>query len=581
MEKQVILCVDDDRALLEAIKFELQASFSKTLIIEVADSGEDGLEALEEYKADNLEIPVIISDHLMPGMKGDEFLIEAHKRLPYAKKIMLTGQASSKAVGNAINKASLYRFLAKPWNADDLKLTVEQAVKSYTLEKEIRERVQLLNEVNLSLQLLSEQTHTESLVEKLLTLLLERLQASRLFFLLPSTNGTSLFRCFELRHNSALKSYDIQKENPPAAIPLKIIQWAQENKQVFYLNKVRNNLEWKDYDYWAANKTRAFWAAPILKAEKVEAILYAESDSIEFFITPLKEAYLNLILPQVNIALDNCSLIENLEANIRARTKIVESQRDAIEDSIRYARRIQAALFPGEKALKKFFPDACVFFHAQKMVSGNFYWLAENDNRIYVSVADCTGLGLSGTFMATLSYSLLNEIFRQNPCALPAEMLMSLHQRQLEQFKGELLYLRNLQGTEIMIMQFDLKQREVIYAGASRKIYLIREGKTQVLAGEPYKLGEEGTTNCIFKNYKSPIVEKDVFYLLTAGIENGLAINADGVLKEGSAGGFSFQQLESLSQNERQSFFEHLLAKYLQQNRDTLNEDWLLIRIPF
>jgi CheY-like chemotaxis protein len=582
MEKQVILCVDDDRPLLDAIKSELQHSFSKTHTIEIANSGEEGLEVLEECRADNLEMPVIISDHLMPGMKGDEFLIEAHKKLPYAKKIMLTGQASSKAVGNAINKASLYRFLAKPWNSADLKLTVEQAIKSYTIEKEIYERVQLLNEANISLQLLSEQVHTASLVQKLLALILERLQASRVIFLLAARNAKHLFHCFELGNNITLRDYDIEIDTPHEAVPLKIIQFLQEHKQVFYLNKVRNNLEWKDYPYWAANKTKAFWAAPILKADKVEAILYAESDSIEFFITPLKESFLNLILPQVNIALDNCLLIENLEANIKARTKVVENQRDAIEDSIRYARRIQLALFPGEKALKKFFSDAYVFFHPQKMVSGNFYWLAENDNCLYVSVVDCTGMGLSGAFMAALNYSLLNEIFRQKPGASPAEILMNLHQRQLEQFKGEFSHIRNLQGTEIVITQFDLKQREAIYAGSSRKIYLMREGKVQVLATEPYKLGEGGVMPSIFKNYKLPILENDVFYLMTAGIENDLAINSDGVVdKEDSMSGFSFQQLENLSQQERQSFFQHLLDNYLQKNRDILNEDWLFIRIPF
>jgi CheY-like chemotaxis protein len=579
MEKQVILCVDDDRALLDAIRSELQVSFSKTHIIEVADSGEEGLEVLEEYKNANLETPVIISDHLMPGMKGDEFLIEAHKKVPYAKKIMLTGQASSKAVGNAINKASLYRFLAKPWNSEDLKLTVEQAVRSYTIEKEIQERAQLLNEANHSLQLLSEQVHTQSLVEKLLTLILGRLQACRALFLFSAINTTSRFHCFELSNNAALKSYDIEKDNPPETIPLKIIQGAQENKQVFYVNKVINNPEWKDYAYLKAHKIRAFWTAPILKGEKVEAILYAESDSIDFFITPLKEAYLNLILPQVSIALDNCSLIENLEANIKERTKVVESQRDAIEDSIRYARRIQAALFPGEKALKKFFPAAYVFFHTPKIVGGNFYWIAENEDCLYVSVADCRGMGLSGAFMAVLSYSLLNEIFRQKPGTSPAEILTSLHQRQLEQFKGELSHLRNLQGTEIIIAQFDLKQRELVYAGASRKIYLMREGKVRVLAGEPHKLGEGGITDSVFKNYKLPILEKDVFYLLTAGIENDLALNSDGVIGEG--GVFSFQQLENLSQQEQPSFLQNLLANYLQQNRDILHEDWLFIRIPF
>jgi two-component system sensor histidine kinase ChiS len=80
----------------------------------------------------------------MPGMKGDEFLIKIHQKLPTTLKILLTGQANAEAVGNIVNKAKLYRYIAKPWDTQDLILTVTQAVKSFFNELELNQKSMLI-----------------------------------------------------------------------------------------------------------------------------------------------------------------------------------------------------------------------------------------------------------------------------------------------------------------------------------------------------------------------------------------------------------------------------------------------------
>ncbi len=82
----------------------------------------------------------MVADHIMPGMKGDELLIEIHRQFPRTLTIMLTGQANADAVGNAINSANLYRYIAKPWPQKDLTLTVEKAIQSYFHEKKLAEQ---------------------------------------------------------------------------------------------------------------------------------------------------------------------------------------------------------------------------------------------------------------------------------------------------------------------------------------------------------------------------------------------------------------------------------------------------------
>ena len=100
MAKPVILCVDDEKIVLDSLKKELSKSFDNNFTIEIAESGEEGLEIIEELIEDNIEIPVVISDYVMPNMKGDEFLIETYSKLPDTKLLLLTGQATMEGVTN-------------------------------------------------------------------------------------------------------------------------------------------------------------------------------------------------------------------------------------------------------------------------------------------------------------------------------------------------------------------------------------------------------------------------------------------------------------------------------------------------
>ena len=83
-------------------------------MIDVAESAEEALELLDELAEQGHSLLVIVSDLLMPGMKGDEFLVQAHQRFPSVVKIMLSGQAEPAAVERARREAGLHEFLAKP-----------------------------------------------------------------------------------------------------------------------------------------------------------------------------------------------------------------------------------------------------------------------------------------------------------------------------------------------------------------------------------------------------------------------------------------------------------------------------------
>ncbi|OQW90560.1 MAG: hypothetical protein BWK78_06690 [Thiotrichaceae bacterium IS1] len=148
MNKPVILCVDDEKMVLECLREQLLDHFADEYTIETAESGADAIEIFTELLEEQIEIPLVVSDCIMPDMKGDQLLTQIHALAPKTFKVMLTGQASSEAVINAVNHAKLYRYISKPWEQRDLILTVTEALRSYFKDKHIEEQNRILREMN-------------------------------------------------------------------------------------------------------------------------------------------------------------------------------------------------------------------------------------------------------------------------------------------------------------------------------------------------------------------------------------------------------------------------------------------------
>ncbi|MEM6735526.1 MAG: response regulator [Bacteroidota bacterium] len=130
-ENKVILILDDEPAILDSVKYQVQKKFGFEFEYELATNGQEGLEIVDELLKEGLDMLVTISDWLMPGMNGDEFLIELHKRIPNCVKIMLTGQADSKSIEKAYKQANLYKVIYKPWSSDLMLKTIEEGIKKH------------------------------------------------------------------------------------------------------------------------------------------------------------------------------------------------------------------------------------------------------------------------------------------------------------------------------------------------------------------------------------------------------------------------------------------------------------------
>ncbi|WP_370086353.1 response regulator [Ekhidna sp.] len=117
---KAILCIDDEKIILDSLKSQINEEFDSTFKVELAESADEGYEIIDELVDSGVSLLLIVSDWLMPNIKGDEFLEEVHKKHPKIVKIMLTGQADQSAIDNAFDNAGLYKVIHKPWSKSEL-----------------------------------------------------------------------------------------------------------------------------------------------------------------------------------------------------------------------------------------------------------------------------------------------------------------------------------------------------------------------------------------------------------------------------------------------------------------------------
>jgi CheY-like chemotaxis protein len=116
MKKIAILCVDDEKIILDSLKIQLENNFKNKYLFEYAENGEEALELVDYFLAENVDILLVISDYQMPGMKGDEFAKRLKSMLSGINIIMLTGQIPPDVKENLIEKNIILNVIAKPWD---------------------------------------------------------------------------------------------------------------------------------------------------------------------------------------------------------------------------------------------------------------------------------------------------------------------------------------------------------------------------------------------------------------------------------------------------------------------------------
>ena len=195
----------------------------------------------------------------------------------------------------------------------------------------------------------------------------------------------------------------------------------------------------------------------------------------------------------------------------------ISRKNDEILSSIEYARHIQTALLPPQTFFQDLLPAYFIFYKPKDIVSGDFYWIRQKNNKIYVAVADCTGHGVPGAFMSLLGLTLLNEVANEVDSEkspgkflniLREKLINSMHQRDKSNARD---------GIEIALCIFDFENMKVHYSGAYNPLYIIRDNNLIETKADRMAICNNPNKRKDFTSHEISLQKGDVAYLFTDG----------------------------------------------------------------
>jgi serine phosphatase RsbU (regulator of sigma subunit) len=209
--------------------------------------------------------------------------------------------------------------------------------------------------------------------------------------------------------------------------------------------------------------------------------------------------------------------LESFNNRIREQKELVEEKNKEITDSINYAKRIQQSILTSDAYFKKYTRDSFILFKPKDIVSGDFYWALEHEGKFLVMTADCTGHGVPGAMMSMMGINFLNEIVNERKTESPAAVLNHLRKDIVKALNPEGSLTETKDGMDCSLCRFDFENRQLTYANANNRFYLIRQGKLIVSNTNKMPVGAGHNDTELFKEWTLDLQTDDVVITLTDG----------------------------------------------------------------
>ena len=212
--------------------------------------------------------------------------------------------------------------------------------------------------------------------------------------------------------------------------------------------------------------------------------------------------------------------LESTLVKVSLQRDTLEEQHLKIEDSIRYASRIQQAILPDEVEHRTHLPPHFIHYQPRDIVSGDFYWTTNHGALTYIAAVDCTGHGVPGAFMSVMGANLLHQIVDENGLTAPDTILYELDRRIAatlrQQFGGD-----NKDGMDVCLAVLHAPdpsgKRAVEYAGAARPLWHLRDGAITEYKSAKYACGGSQHENKAYPAHRLELQQGERIYLFSDG----------------------------------------------------------------
>jgi serine phosphatase RsbU (regulator of sigma subunit) len=224
---------------------------------------------------------------------------------------------------------------------------------------------------------------------------------------------------------------------------------------------------------------------------------------------------------QINFAVEKAQKEAEIShlRNVELKKALEQIERKSLEisDSIEYAQSIQMALLPRTDVLQKLLPQSFVLMKPRDIVSGDFYWVKQMEEKVIVAVADCTGHGVPGALLSMLGITFLNEICQNEATLSAGHILDELRAKVIEAFKQTDGQNATNDGMDIALCIVDLNKNQLQFSGANNPLYIIQAGELIEIKGDKMPISYYPNAKEKFTNHSVQLAGNESFYLFSDG----------------------------------------------------------------
>jgi serine phosphatase RsbU (regulator of sigma subunit) len=212
-------------------------------------------------------------------------------------------------------------------------------------------------------------------------------------------------------------------------------------------------------------------------------------------------------------------LLLNKKTNkiLKSKNEIIEEKNKSITDSINYAKRLQNAILPSSDSVNSILPEHFILYEPKDIVSGDFYWVSEHDNKFMVAAIDCTGHGVPGALLSIVGHNAINQSVNEMGITKPAEVMHSMNtiiKKILHQDKGSDIR----DGMDMALCTFDKSTNTLEYCGANNPIYIVSDGKLNIIKASKLTVGSlQEDVKANPENHSIPMKKGECFYIFSDG----------------------------------------------------------------
>jgi sigma-B regulation protein RsbU (phosphoserine phosphatase) len=257
---------------------------------------------------------------------------------------------------------------------------------------------------------------------------------------------------------------------------------------------------------------------PVIMLSATESLKAAyEAGAHDFISKPFNHYEL---LMRVRASL---TLIDKIKETKKQKEKLerdhqrISQQRKEIIDDITYSKRIQKAILPTDELVRDIFSEHFILNIPRNIVSGDFYWVGQKSGKKIITVADCTGHGISGAFMTMAGIAYMNDIFNRYSIEEPAEFLCLLREEVMKLLQQKGVEGEASDGMDVALCIIDEEKKIFKYAGANNPVYRANGNGLEVLKADRMPIGIHVNFSTPFTSQTISFQRGDMLYLFSDG----------------------------------------------------------------